>query len=266
MTLPEAIEKNKHEANRYISILNHHIEKERRSFFLFRDNQLIRECEYDLYRLKELIRASDKLGLAFSNAHYALTEINKLGRTVTNSTQTHQPTLGYGYDNRFDILYRLLEKKIQKREEFVACISQYNDIVLSYMGLNRKEIMKGLSLATIDFTPNNNPQKQISSNSSYTQKLSFNGTIQVKNETKETVDYSFSYKDRNHKTQLEAFGQIKQGDTLVFSCQRQFYSLLIQSKGSTIMKNTIFKTTKAGYNYKIIFNRKNKMLTLISND
>lgn len=114
MTLTEAIEKNKREANSYISVLNHHIEREKGSFFLFRDNQLIQEYEYDLYRFKELIRASDKLGLAFSNAHYALTEINKLGRTVTNSAQTHQPALGYGYYNQFDILYKLLEKKYKK--------------------------------------------------------------------------------------------------------------------------------------------------------
>lgn len=135
------------------------------------------------------------------------------------------------------------------------------------MDLNRKELLKGLSLATIDITPNINPPKQISATTKdYTPKLSYYGAIRLTNDTKETIDYSFSYKDRNDKTQLEAYGIIKAGETLVISCKRQFYTLLAQSKGSTIMKNTVFKTTKAGYNYKIIFNRKNNMMTLISND
>ena len=159
MTFIETIGHNKAQAEKYITPLWQQLKKERNKFFS--SSSLIQSIDSDIYKFEELIKASDKLSLAFSNATFAITETNKLGQLISSTIYQQNNSIGYGLDDRFKILYQLLDNKIHKREEFIQCINQYNDIVLGFLYFKQDSYYANLNLKTIDVLPQPSDFKNI---------------------------------------------------------------------------------------------------------
>jgi hypothetical protein len=268
-TLQSAISTNKSQAVYWTNKLLEAIEGERSRFFS--SKSAIGQCQYHISNFKELTRASDRLLLVFNNINATMSDISALGTTIAQSVSQQRDLVLYGVDNRFNILYQLLDKRMTKRDEFLQCINSYNDIVLSLLDLKADRFYKNLWLETItdfeiieqkkqNFQVNDKPTKSIS----YRQITNAKNEFVLKNDTSFILNYGF-YTMVNTETVWYKVGEINPGQTLIIQGEKVFYKLMGWAKDKTCKVTITYdKTVKAGFGYKLVHDRKNNRFAITS--
>ena len=249
----ETLALNKKVAHEWLTKLNTEYAKE--STRIFFRSVFLDPVDQHIAQFTDLIRASDRLSIAYTGASNIISDINSLGNTITHALT---------FESKFAILYQLLDRKIQKQEEFIACVNAYNDIVLLFLNLKKHEWFKSLNLQTISVIAPS-PQTLIGNKSIPKNQLySAGGAFSFQNETHLRLDFSLMV-DQHGKMQMDTMHSLNPKETKTLSRPLQYYKFFISDKedrGQII--SAVLKTVKAGYSYKIVIHRNKQTFLLIS--
>lgn len=273
MNMFDTLDYNKKIAKSIINKLSTQLGRENQRW-IFKNKNLISEIEQDISRFKNLIIASDRMNILFNNANFAVEEINKFGNFVANNINSNRSlSYSYGVDEKFRILYKLLNQKIQRREEFMNCILSYNTIVLDFLELKQQDFYSKLELETISILPpkqdyliETNVAKSLRIGNESSRQIVSSGEIVLTNDANIMVGYAFFY-NKNGKNEYEKIGDLEFGETVYFSGSRDYFQLLLTDKSSISSKySSSITTARKGFAFKIIANRRTNTLQIIPND